>query len=469
MNFPRPIVFWTAMLASVIAVVILLRGALLPFVAGTVLAYLLNPIVGRIERLGINRLLGTLAVVVTVVLTIAVFMFLTIPTIVNELSYFVESLPLYLRRLRALATDPSRPWLSKIVGEGLGEAERSLGDLTYVAASWMGTFLQSIWSGGQALISIASLTVVAPVVASYLIYDWNRMIAAIDRWVPPVYRETVRGLASEIDGTIRGFVRGQSLLCLVLAIFYASALSLIDLKHGALIGIASGLLSFIPYLGALSGLVISICVAIAQFWPNWTPVFLVLAVFFVGQSLGDYVLAPYLVGRNVHLNPVWMMFALFAFGYLFGFVGLLIAGPLAAAIGVLMRFAFRQYYASPLYAGAGRAAQLQEIGASAVPADESRRMRGAGIQPRLAEGETVVSAADSKHTMLLSRRLRMLNAGATPTDGTLTVLSSEMTTAEHGRRAHGPRADCDSKVPRSHPPAMPGIAPTCCSCSPRFL
>jgi predicted PurR-regulated permease PerM len=174
------------------------------------------------------------------------------------------------------------------------------------------------------------------------------MIATIDHWVPPARRETVRALASEIDKTISGFVRGQSLLCLALAAFYTSALSLIGLHHSVLIGVASGLLSFIPYLGSLSGLVISICVAIAQFWPEWRLVLVVLAVFFVGQSLADYVLAPYLVGRRVHLNPVWMMFALFAFGYLFGFVGLLIAGPLAAAIGVLMRFALRQYYASPL-------------------------------------------------------------------------------------------------------------------------
>jgi predicted PurR-regulated permease PerM len=373
MNFTRPIIFWTAMLASIIAVVVLLRGALLPFVAGMVLAYLLNPVVSRIEQLGMSRLPATLATMAMTVVAIAVLMVLTIPTIVSELSYFIESLPVYLRRLQALATDPSRPWLSKIVGEGLGEAERSFGDVTTVAANWVGTFLHSIWSGGQALISIASLTVVAPIIACYLIYDWTRMIAAIDHWVPPVHRGTVRTLASEIDHTIRGYVRGQTSLCLALAAFYASALSLIGLTHGALIGIVSGLLSFVPYLGSLTGLAVAICIAIAQFWPNWSLVFLVLAVFFVGQSLSDYVLAPYLVGRKIHLNPVWMMFALFAFGYLFGLVGLLIAGPLAAAIGVLARFALRQYYASPLYADSGPAPPLQEVGGSGVPVEEPRR------------------------------------------------------------------------------------------------
>jgi predicted PurR-regulated permease PerM len=300
-------------------------------------------------------------------------MVLTVPTIISETSHFIENIPLYVGRLHTLSTDPSRPWLSKIIGEGLGEAERSLGELTTLASSSLDAFLRSIWSGGEALISFISLAVVAPIVACYLIYDWDRMIATVDHWIPPARRETVRALASGIDKTISGFVRGQSLLCLILAVFYALALSSIGLNHGVLIGVASGLLSFIPYLGSLSGLVISLCVAIAQFWPDWTVTLLVLAIFFVGQSLADYVLAPYLVGRRVHLNPVWMMFALFAFGYLFGFVGLLLAGPLAAAIGVLMRFALRQYYASPLYADGASAAQLRENGGSGVLSDRNMR------------------------------------------------------------------------------------------------
>ena len=340
------------MFAAVVAVIILLREVLLPFVTGMVLAYLLDPLANRIERLGMNRLLATLIIVVLVVAAIAVLIILTVPVIVRELSYFIESFPLYIGRLHTLATDPSRPWLSKIIGEGLGEAERSIGELTNLASSWFGVFLRSAWTGGRALISILSLGVVAPIVACYLLYDWNRMIGAIDNWVPPARRQTVRALAREVDDTIGGFVRGQSALCLILAVYYAAVLRLLGLEHGVLIGFAAGLISFIPYLGSLSGLIISTCVAIAQFWPDWTPILIVPAIFFIGQSLSDYVLAPYLVGRRVHLNPVWMMFALFAFGYLFGFVGLLIAVPVAAAIGVLTRFALQQYYASPLYASA---------------------------------------------------------------------------------------------------------------------
>jgi predicted PurR-regulated permease PerM len=351
-SLTRPIAFWLAVFLAGIAIVILLREVLLPFVAAMVLAYLLDPLATRLERAGMNRLVATLAIVGLFIVGVAVLVILTAPPIVSELAYFIDNFPLYIGRLQELATDRNHPWSSKILGEGLGYAEKSVGDLTTLASSWLDTFLHSVWTGGRALISAFSLLVVTPVLACYLIYDWKKMMAVVDNWVPPAQRDTVRALAREIDDTIGGFIIGQGALCLILALFYAAALSLIGLKHGWLIGIAAGLISFVPYLGSLTGLAVSTCVAIAQFWPNWSVVWIVPAIFFVGQSLSDYVLSPYLVGRRVNLNPVWIMFALFAFGYLFGFVGLLIAVPLAAAIGVIMRFALQQYYASPLYAAA---------------------------------------------------------------------------------------------------------------------
>jgi predicted PurR-regulated permease PerM len=347
---PRPVTFWIALLAVVIALAAVLREIILPFVAAMALAYLLDPLASRLERLGFTRLTATLAIMVSFIVGVTVLVLLTAPIIVRELAYFIENAPLYLKQLRGLATDPNRPWLSWIVGEGLGTAERSIGELTTLAAGWFSDFLHSAWSGGEALLSVFSLAIVTPIAACYLIYDWKRMIAVVDNWVPPARRDTVRMLAREIDDTIGGYVRGQGALCLILGLFYASALLLIGLKHGFLIGFAAGLISFVPYLGSLTGLVAATCVAIAQFWPRWGLISLVPAVFFVGQALGDYLLSPYLVGRRVKLNPVWLMFALFAFGFLFGIVGLLIAVPLAAAIGVLLRFALSHYYASPLYA-----------------------------------------------------------------------------------------------------------------------
>ncbi len=274
------------MFAALLAAVVLLREVLLPFVAGMVLAYLLDPLATRLERLGMNRLIATLTIVGLFIVGVAALIVLTAPIIVRELAYFIDNFPLYVKQVHGLATDPNRPWLSKIIGEGLGHAEQSIGELTTLATAWFGAFLRSVWSGGRALISVFSLSIVTPVVACYLIYDWKRMVAVIDNWVPPVQRDTVRTLAREIDDTIGGFVIGQGALCLILALFYAAALSLIGLKHGLLIGLAAGLISFVPYLGSLTGLVVSTCVAIAQFWPNWAAILIVPAIFFVGQTSG---------------------------------------------------------------------------------------------------------------------------------------------------------------------------------------
>jgi predicted PurR-regulated permease PerM len=177
------------------------------------------------------------------------------------------------------------------------------------------------------------------------------MLATVESWVPLPHRETVNSLSREIDAAIAGFVRGQTGVCLILGSFYAVSLSLVGLSFGLLIGLISGLITFIPYVGSMTGLVLSVGVAVAQFWPEWTWVLVVLGIFLFGQFVEGNILAPKLVGENVGLHPVWLMFALFAFGYLFGFVGLLVAVPLAAAMGVLLRFALRQYIASPLYTG----------------------------------------------------------------------------------------------------------------------
>jgi predicted PurR-regulated permease PerM len=350
MNLARPITFWIAMCAAVIAVVVLLREILLPFVAGLVLAYLFNPLANWLERRGFNRLVAALAIVGVFIVGFVVLVSVSAPVIARELAYFLDNLPTYFGQLKTLTSDPSRPWLRKIVGEGLASAEQSIGELATLGADWFGSVVRSVWTGGQALISVFSLAIVTPVVAGYLIYDWNRMLAAVDNWTPPPRRPTVRALAREIDDTIGGFVLGQGTLCLILCVFYALALTLAGLHHGLLIGVAAGLISFVPYLGSLTGLAVSTCVAIAQFWPNWWSIAVVPIIFLVGQTIADYVLSPYLVGRRVNLHPVWMIFALFAFGYVFGFVGLLLAVPLAAAFRVLLRFALEQYYASPLYA-----------------------------------------------------------------------------------------------------------------------
>lgn len=349
-NFKRQMIFWIGAFLVLGLALWLLSEILLPFVVGMAIAYLLTPFVDRVERLGINRLVAALLIVMFVVLAFVLVILLVAPVVGGQLGSFIDNIPSYITRLQSLVTDPGRPWLQKLVGQGLGN-DKAFSDLVTQGVGWVTAFLRSLWSGGRALVSVFSLVVITPVVAFYLVYDWHRMLRTVDAWVPRPQRATVRQLAREIDAAIAGFVRGQTAVCLILGSFYAVTLTLTGLNFGFLIGLVSGLITFIPYVGSLTGLVLASGVAVAQFWPDATWIVVVVLIFIVGQFLEGNVLAPKLVGESVGLHPVWLIFSLLAFGYLFGFVGLLVAVPLAATIGVLMRFALRRYLASSIYTG----------------------------------------------------------------------------------------------------------------------
>jgi len=349
-GFQRQMIFWLAALVIVVLALWLLSDILLPFIVGLAIAYLLTPLADRLERYGVNRLAAALFLITFVVLVFVWLIFLVAPLLGSQLASFIDNVPGYITRLQSLISDPSRPWLQKIVG-GSFNTDKSISDLVTQGVGWITTFLQSLWSGGRALVSLFSLVVVAPVVSFYLIYDWHRIIRKVDGWIPLHQRATVRQLAREVDAAIAGFVRGQTAVCIILGSFYAVALTLSGLNFGLLIGLVAGLITFIPYVGSMTGLVVSVAVAVAQFWPEWTSIVTVLAIFLIGQFIEGNVLSPKLVGESVGLHPIWVIFALLAFGYLFGFVGLLVAVPLAATIGVLARFALKRYLASSLYTG----------------------------------------------------------------------------------------------------------------------
>ncbi len=345
--------FWIAALAVFAAVVWLLNPVLLPFVAGMALAYLLDPAARRAEQLGIGRAISALIVLTLVIVALVVVVMAVAPIVSAQFAAFVDKMPGYVTRLQSLVSDPSRPWLANLFGGEMADPGKSMGGLVSQASGFATGFLASLWSGGRAVFSLLSLLIITPVVAFYLLCDWDRVLVTVDRWIPLPYRDTVRGLARDIDNAIAGFVRGQAVICLILAAFYAIGLTLTGLNFGFLIGLMTGLLGFIPFVGAITGFLVAAVVAIAQFWPSWTPIVMVIIVFAIGQVLEAYVLSPKLVGAKVGLHPVWMMFALLASSYLFGFVGLLIAIPLAATIGVLLRFAIRKYVESPIYTGQG--------------------------------------------------------------------------------------------------------------------
>jgi predicted PurR-regulated permease PerM len=351
LQFRRQIRFWLIAAGLFALFVYLFSDILLPFVAGMVLAYFLDPVADRLEKLGCTRLMATIIILFGFLVTLVLGLVILIPVLATQLADFVDKLPQYLTQLQGLITNFDPQWLRENFGVDPANLREGLNSLLTSGVGLLTTVFTSLWSSAAALFSIAGLFVVTPVVAFYMLLDWDRMIAVVDGWVPRDHVHTVRRIATDINSSTAGFVRGQGTLCLVLGLMYAFGLTLTGLNFGILIGLFAGLISFIPYVGSLVGLVLSVGLAFVQFWPDWVIIVAVACVFFIGQFIEGNILQPRLVGKSVGLHPVWLMFALFAFGALFGFVGLLIAVPAAAAVAVLVRFAIARYLDSPLYTG----------------------------------------------------------------------------------------------------------------------
>ncbi|MBX3529987.1 MAG: AI-2E family transporter [Rhizobiaceae bacterium] len=354
-NLRRQVVFWLLTAAVFIAFLYVFSSILLPFFAGMILAYFLDPVADALERLGLSRLWATIVILIGFLVLLAIGMMIVIPVLATQLADFASRIPDYLSRLQVLITSIDPEWLQENFGVAPDTLRNSLSGLLSTGAGFLTTIFEGIWSSGAALIDIAGLFVVTPVVAFYMLLDWDRMVATVDSWIPRDHVATVRAIAADINRATAGFVRGQGTLCLVLGVMYAAGLTAVGLSFGLLLGLFAGLISFIPYVGSLVGLVLAVGVALVQFWPEWHWIVAVAVVFFVGQFVEGNILQPRLVGKSVGLHPVWLMFALLAFGYLFGFVGLLVAVPAAAAVAVIVRFFISRYLQSPLYRGHGGA------------------------------------------------------------------------------------------------------------------
>ncbi|WP_370645471.1 AI-2E family transporter [Phyllobacterium pellucidum] len=347
----RQAVFWTAALLFLGLFLYMFSSILLPFVAGMVLAYFLDPVADRLQRLGLSRLLATVVILVLFIVTFALLLIILVPVLASQMSDFIARLPSYVARLQELIANRDSQWLKNFIGVDASVIRNSLDSLLQQGAGFLTTLLQSIWSSGKTLIDVFALFVVTPVVAFYMLLDWDRMVSKIDNLVPRQHVYTIRAIARDMNKAIAGFVRGQGTVCLLLGVIYAVGLTIVGLNFGLLIGLFAGLISFIPYVGSLVGLVVALGVAMVQFWPEWGHILGVAIAFGVGQFIEGNILQPKLVGSSVGLHPVWLMFALFAFGTLLGFTGMLIAVPTAAAIGVLVRFMIGRYQQSPLYTG----------------------------------------------------------------------------------------------------------------------
>jgi predicted PurR-regulated permease PerM len=333
-----------------------------PFATGMAVGYLLNPVVHRMQRLGFSRLTASLTILLAFVAVAALAGVTLVPAVLRQLALFTSKLPQLVATLQALITtkgadalaEHGLPWLQQM---GLSEAftaeqiQSAVRDLMSKAGAWTLSGLQQVALGGAALLGVLSFMIITPVVAFYMLVDWNLMTETLDSWLPRDYRADLRGLADEIDRALAGFLRGQSLVCLFLGLWYGIGLTLIGLDFALLIGVIGGVLSFIPYIGSLTALVLALAIAVVQGWPNLHLLVMAFGVVSAGQFLEGYVVSPKLVGESIGLHPVWLIFALFAFGELFGFTGMLVAVPSAAALAVIVRHLIRSYQNSPIYRG----------------------------------------------------------------------------------------------------------------------
>ena len=353
MTIQQQVRYWLLALAVLLALVWLLSSILLPFVAGMAVAYFLDPPTDKLEARGLSRSLSTGIVVVSFFILMVLAVLLLVPILQSQIFGFAERLPGYLAGLRETVLPLVIDLAARVgidIGASAGDALKEIaGDIVAFGFA----LLRRAWSGGLALFNILTLLVITPVVAFYLLRDFDQMVTAVNKWLPRQHAQTVRQLLSDIDSVMAGFIRGQGTVCLILASFYGLSLTFAGLEFGLIIGLFSGLVSFVPFVGALLGLILSMLTALTQFLPDgdYLRIGVIAAVFVVGQVMEGYFLTPRLLGDRIGLHPVWVMFALLAGGAVFGFVGVLIAVPAAAAIGVMVRFSLNQYLCSRLYLG----------------------------------------------------------------------------------------------------------------------
>ncbi len=339
-------IYWGIATAVFLLLLWVLGDVILPFIVGLAIAYFLDPVADRLERLGLGRLWATVIISIFALTIVIIAVLIVVPVLVQQTGDLINRAPALFEQLRAFLAEQFPSFMDET-----SPLRQSLASIGTTIQSRGGEVLTQLVSSAMGVVSFLVFIVVVPVVAFYMLMDWDRMVARIDALLPRDHRPTIRRLASEIDQTLASFVRGQGTVCLILGTFYAGALMLVGLEFGLVVGALAGLLTFIPYLGALIGGALAIGLALFQFWGEWWWIVAVAAIFQFGQLVEGNVLTPNLVGSSIGLHPVWLIFALSAFGSVFGFVGLLVAVPVAAMIGVLVRFGIERYRVSLLYRG----------------------------------------------------------------------------------------------------------------------
>lgn len=352
MSASRQALFWATALALFFLMLHLLSGMLLPFVAGLAIAYLLVPLAAMLMRWNVPRALAALVALLLFLVGLIAVIVLIVPVIQLQAAELARNAPdaiAFARRQIQFLLDLAQ---QKLAPEDLAKVHDMVGSWTASALTWAAGLAQRLLTSGIALANIVSLLLITPLVAFFMLRDWDRIVAQLDSWLPRPYAPTIREQMRLVNETIAGYIHGQALSSLIVGIYYAVALSLIGLDFAFILGLVIGILSFIPYIGVATGLILAIGLAGLQFG-SWAKIAVIAVIFVAGHLVEGNFLQPKLVGSRVHLHPVWVIFALLAFGTLFGFLGILIALPAAAVTGVLVRFGLQRYLASSLYDPAG--------------------------------------------------------------------------------------------------------------------
>lgn len=338
--------YWGIVAAVFVLALWFLGDVLLPFILGGAIAYFIDPVADKLEDAGLSRVGATAVIAIAAVLIFVLMALLVIPTLISQTAGLIETLPKAFSDLQTFLTTR----FPSILDNG-STMRKTLAEIGEVIQSRGPALIDTVLGSAVSLINVVFLIVVVPVVSVYMLLDWDRMVERVDALLPRDHAPVIRRLASEIDHTLAAFIRGMGTVSLILGTYYAVALMIVGLQFGLVVGFIAGLVTFIPYLGALIGGALAIGLALFQFWGEWTSIGLVGAIFVIGQVVEGNILTPKLVGGSVGLHPVWLLLALTVFGALFGFVGMLVAVPVAAALGVIIRFAVDQYLDSRLYTG----------------------------------------------------------------------------------------------------------------------
>lgn len=334
---------WSIAIIVFIGFVYVMGSVLTPYLVAMAMAYFLDPVADRLEKLGLSRLLSVVIITFCAILAMVAFALLIVPTLMEQLVNLVADIP-------------------HLIASGQGFIEAKFPNIDLGSSEFFTRFQSALQTAGTTIANILlsstrtafgfiAMLVIIPVVTFFVLLDWDILVRKIDSWLPRDHRDTIATIMSDIDKTIAAFIRGQGTVCLIMAIYYSVVLWLVGLQYGIILGILAGTLTFIPFVGAMIGGGLVVGFALFQFWGAWPHLALVLGVYFAGQMLEGNFITPNLVGKSVGLHPVVIMFALSAFGSLMGLTGMLIGVPVAASIGVVGRYFLTQYQKGRLYLG----------------------------------------------------------------------------------------------------------------------